>query len=305
MIHSYVNKLIDNLPDNIKNTENPQIIDLVLDGGVFNGSYLVGALYFLKEMENKNYIKINKISGCSIGSIVGLLYFCDSLDYMENLYDIANKEFKKEYFLGTVKKLHTVLKDKIPKNICEIVNSKLYITYHNIKSGKKCVKCKYKDFNDIINIVVRSCYVPYLIDGNILLQEKYIDGITPYIFKKEDNSKILYLDLFGYDKIGNLLNIKNEKTNFNRILSGLLDIHNFYIKQSKTSMCSYVNEWSIIDLMSNYIKIYIEKIILLIIYFIVYIKKKVPNYFQSSLIYKIISKIIQDIFIILIETYCF
>jgi predicted acylesterase/phospholipase RssA len=125
MIHNYINKLIDNLPDEIKNTKKPQIIDLVLDGGVFNGSYLVGALYFLKEMENKNYIKINKISGCSIGSIVGLLYFSDSLDFMENLYDIANKEFKKEYFLGTVKKLHNILKDKIPKNICEIVNNKL------------------------------------------------------------------------------------------------------------------------------------------------------------------------------------
>ena len=50
MIEQYVNKLIDNLPDNIKNTKKPIVLDLVLDGGVFNGSYLVGALYFLKEM---------------------------------------------------------------------------------------------------------------------------------------------------------------------------------------------------------------------------------------------------------------
>ena len=47
-IDHYVSKLIDNLPDTIKNKT--QNIDLVLDGGVFNGSYLVGILYFLKEM---------------------------------------------------------------------------------------------------------------------------------------------------------------------------------------------------------------------------------------------------------------
>ena len=39
-------------------------------------------------------------------------------------------------------------------------------------------------------------------------------------------------------------NVKNEKTNFHRILSGLLDIHAFFIKGSNTSMCSYVNDWN-------------------------------------------------------------
>ena len=60
MINDYVNKLIENLPDDIKNRTMPEEIDLVLDGGVFNGSYHVGALYFLKEMERRKYIKINR-----------------------------------------------------------------------------------------------------------------------------------------------------------------------------------------------------------------------------------------------------
>jgi predicted acylesterase/phospholipase RssA len=65
----------------------------VLDGGVFNGSYHVGALYFLKEMERRNYIKINRISGCSVGSIVAFLYYIDSLDLMPKLYEIINEEY--------------------------------------------------------------------------------------------------------------------------------------------------------------------------------------------------------------------
>ena len=94
MINEYVNKLIENLPDNIKNCKEPEKIDLVLDGGIFNGSYLVGALHFLKEMEKRNYIKIERISGCSIGSSVAFLYFIDALDLMPKLYDIVNNEFR-------------------------------------------------------------------------------------------------------------------------------------------------------------------------------------------------------------------
>ena len=70
MIDEYVNKLIENLPEETKKL---QYIDLVLDGGIFNGSYLVGSLYFLKEMERRKYLKIARISGCSIGSIVAFL----------------------------------------------------------------------------------------------------------------------------------------------------------------------------------------------------------------------------------------
>ena len=77
MISEYVNKLIENLPNEMKTNKLPLKLDIVLDGGVFNGSYLIGALYFLKEMEKRNYIYIERVSSCSIGSIVGLLYFID------------------------------------------------------------------------------------------------------------------------------------------------------------------------------------------------------------------------------------
>jgi len=70
IVKSYVKNLINNLPP-VKKTED---VNLVLDGGIFNGSYLIGALHFLKEMELKKYIKIHKISCCSISSVCALLY---------------------------------------------------------------------------------------------------------------------------------------------------------------------------------------------------------------------------------------
>lgn len=304
MINDYVIKLIENLPDDIKNVNEPIKMDLVLDGGIFNGSYLVGALYFLKEMENRKYIKIERISGCSVGSIVGFLYFIDSLDLMPKLYDLINTEFRQTYNLNLIKELKKHLLDRIPDDICKIINDRLYITYNNIKKNTKPVKKNYKDVDDIINTIIKSSYIPYLIDGNILHENKFIDGITPFIFKEREN-RILHLDLFGSDKLGNLLNVRNEKTNYHRILSGLLDIHSFFIKKTNTSMCSYINDWTYYNTFYNYIKTLIEKICICLIHLLLFVQTKMPREFKDTVLYKILSKISYDIFIILLENYCF
>jgi hypothetical protein len=303
MINEYVIKLIENLPDDIKNVNEPIKMDIVLDGGLFNGSYHVGALYFLKEMENRKYIKIERISGCSIGSVVGFLYFIDSLDLMPKLYDLINKEFRQTYNLNFIKELKNHLSERIPSDICEKVNGRFYITYNNIKKGTKHVKSIYKNVDDIINTIIKSSYIPYLIDGNILYENKYIDGMNPYVFTEREK-KILYIDLFGTDKLGNLLNVKNEKTNYHRVLSGLLDIHSFFIKQSNTHMCSYVNDWSYSNICFNYIKTLIERICIYLIHLLIFVKKYVSDEFKDTVFYKILSKISYDIFIIILENYC-
>lgn len=302
MIENYVNKLIENLPDNSKNIGK---IDLVLGGGVFNGSYLVGALHFLKEMEKRNHIYIERISGCSIGSIIALLYFLDRLDLITKLYEQVNEDFKTNFSLGIIKNLKKYLIEFIPNDICSKLNGKLYICYNNIKTREKIIKSTYKNIDDLIETIIKSCFVPFIIDNNMLYKEKYVDGINAYIFDKTDTKKILYMDLLGYDKFTHSFNIKNEKTNFHRILSGLLDIHCFFIKCSSTSMCSFVNEWNIIHYSTNQFKILIEKIIIYIIYLITYFKNHIPETFYESVLFKISNKISYDIFCVVLETYCF
>jgi len=301
MIDNYVYKFIENLPNDSKKYHE---IDLVLDGGVFNGSYLVGALYFLKEMERRKYIKIDRISGCSIGSLVAFLYFIEALDLMPKLYEIANQEFKTKYTLTIIKTIKVYLQDRIPDDICSKVNGKLFICYNDVKKRKKIVKCKFKNVEEIIDSIVRSCYVPLLIDNNILYKNKYIDGINAYIFEKEANKKILHMELFGYDKFMNSINIKNEKSNFHRILSGLLDIHSFYIKKTNTSMCSYVEDWSIMNKCNYNLKVLVEKFLIYTIYLIIYIKKYIPQDIKDNFITKLVSKIVFDIFTLTLESYC-
>jgi len=305
MINDYVMKLIDNLPDDIKTVPEPVVIDLVLDGGVFNGSYLVGALYFLKEMEKRKYIKIERISGCSIGSVVAFLYFIDRLDLMSDLYENVNKDFKKTYKLQIVKDLKIHLGKHSPVDICKKVNGRLFINYNNVIKRKKIVKSVYKNVDDIINSIIHSCFLPFIVDGSLLHKNKYIDGLNPYIFDKEKNKQILHLDLYGYDKLGYLLNVKNEKTNFHRILSGLLDIHSFFIKKSNTSMCSYVKNWSSLDICFNKIKTLVEMFIIYLVYAIIILKKNMSDDLKDSFIYKLFSKILYDVYVTLLENYCF
>ena len=304
MIQQYVEKFIENLPEELKNNKTPINIDLVLDGGIFNGSYLVGALYFLKEMEKRNYIKVCRISGCSIGSIVAFIYIIDCLDISECFYKIIFQQLKKTHNLNINQNLRSILKDKIPDDICAKVNNKLYITYTNIKKRKSKIKCTYKNKEEILNTIIKSSYIPFFMDGNILFENKYIDGINPYIFKIREDRKILHLDLFGYDKIKYLINIKNEKSNFHRILSGLLDIHNFFIKQTNTDMCSYVNDWSLFSKSRIFLKTVIEKILIYFIYIVFVIKKYTPHKIKDYTMYKILTKITYETYVILLQSYC-
>jgi hypothetical protein len=311
MIQTYIDKLIDNLPEDIKHSENIKHLDIILDGGLFNGSYLIGALYFLREMEKRQYIKIDKISGCSIGSISAFLYLIDQLDMVNEIYEIISKDLRENHHVNKIKEVGIILNEKIPNDICDKINGKLYITYYHVQKRKKIIKSQYKNKKDVVDTIIRSCFVPFFIDGNILYREKYIDGLTPYIFPFSSNKdiknnlkkKTLFLDLFGYDKITHVLNVKNEKTNFHRVLTGLLDIHNFFIKQSCTQMCSYVEDWSITNCLHNQVKVGIEKMVILFIYLLVFIKKYISKEMESTILYRFLSKVAYELYILLLETY--
>jgi hypothetical protein len=304
LIQDYVKRLVDNLPE----SHQMQSIDLVLDGGAFNGCYLLGALYFLKEMEKRKYIKVNRISGCSVGSAAAFFYLLDRLDLMDYFHDFAVNQFQTNFCLDKLVDYQHILREKVelPSNICEMMNKRLFITYNNIKDRKTVVKSTFQDSEDILQTILKSCYVPFLVGNSLLYKEKYIDGLNPYVFdvEKHKNRKILYLDLFGYDKFKYLVNVKNEKDGFHRTLSGLLDIHNFYIKQSSTEMCSYVNDWSLYHKTRHFIKRAIEYIILYSAYLLVMLKKYLPEEIENSLLYKILSRIIYEVYIIILQNQC-
>jgi hypothetical protein len=300
-IKKYTNKLICELPSHMKNSETPLKIDLILSGGAFNGSYTLGALFFLKEMEKQKYIKIDRISTCSISSIIGVLYFLDKLEVMYDNYNIFYNDFNDSKKITSLLRLNKYI--QFTQNDLFRINHKLYISYYNIRKRRKIIKYFYKNVNDVYSSIIKSCYLPFLIDSNILYKKTYIDGITPYIFKSTRNVKKLYIDLICCGKLFNIFNVKYEYCNIHRIMSGILDIHWFFIKDfAETSMCSFVNNWSLLDVLRHYIILLIEKIIMIIlcIYLLfddcmIYLRLKNKLYiFCANIMYLLIEKIIKN-----------
>ena len=56
-------KYIKNLASNYQARENPIEIDIVIEGGAFNGLYITGCMLLLKELERKKYLKVKSKHG--------------------------------------------------------------------------------------------------------------------------------------------------------------------------------------------------------------------------------------------------
>jgi hypothetical protein len=298
MITNYIHKLMENLPQNIKNRKKPLKIDLILSGGAFNGSYILGALYFLKELERRKYIIIKRISTCSVSSFLGLLYLTDNLNYANELYFKIIEDFKNKYNLSKIFELKDMFKN-INNETCSILNNKLFISYSNIITRKKNVANNYKNIDSLFDIITRSCYIPFMIDYQPCYKNKYIDGINPYIFRSNKNKRI-YIDVCTLDKLQYALDVKNEKNNYHRLYEGIIDIHMFFVKQINTNMCSYVDNWTIRNYIYYCIYIIVEKISIIYISYIV----KIKSLFLKNN-YNIIENFIKKLIKMLLVNFCF
>lgn len=307
IIKDLIRLLIKNIdPCYIKDKE----IDLILSGGAFNVSYLVGCLYFIHEMREKGLIVINKISTCSASSLIGLLFLIDKVDlFVDKLYELSINSFKKNKHVifddESLASIINIIEKELPENILSIVNDRLYITYYDVIECKQIIKSKYEDVSDIFNTIKRSCFIPYITMDKLLEDNKYIDGGTPYIFDKEEGVKRLYINLCGIDKIMDSIIIKKDKINTHRVLNGVLDIHDFFFRCKKTSMCSYVDNWTIIrkiEFKILKIKVYL---LCVIIHFIIIIKASVVDkYYKDNKNINIVFSKCRTSLSRIIEQYC-
>ena len=246
-LQTFINTLIENVPEK----HLPKKIDLVLDGGAFNGVYMLGSLFYIKELERSNKIKVNKVSGCSIGAIIGLLFLLDKMDISIGICNDCYKYLRKHQDLKKViVKFKKTMNEIISEEDVQLVNNRFYLTYFDTIKGEQIVKKKYKNKAELIDNIIKSLYVPYLMEGKATDNDGCIDGAFPYMFKTKDNgSKVLFLNLQSLDKIKNMIFIKNEKNIYSRLLEGLMDTHQFFEKNVANNLCSYVNDWNMIDVL--------------------------------------------------------
>lgn len=307
--------LIENMVNNIQ-TEAVHL-DLILSGGAFNAIYLVGCLYFFREMERRNKMIIHRISTCSASSIVTLFYLTNNLELFETkVYNMIVRNFKQnkkyifsdEDIITVFNLIETTLYDVnglAEYEILKKVNYKLYITYFDIKKCKRVVKKKYRSLHDIFETIKKSAHIPFITMNCMLYLNRYMDGWQPFIFTANKN-KQLFIDLLGRDKIKDCIVLKNNKKNKDKIINGIHDAYSFFYQNGKyeTAMCCYINDYSVTFSIKYYL-IYIFSYILCIFLYLYVFLFQIPSHNIMNIYFiRIFLEFVKNAFYHFIEHYC-
>ena len=265
------------LTDNLDKTNIPKKMNLVLDGGAFNGGYMGGVLFYIKELERLKITSVDKISGCSIGAISALLYFSDNIDYSISIFEQVLTSLRATLCLS---KIIPLVKSVVDLVDIDKINNKLFITYYDIETMQQVLVSTYNSKEELLEVVIRSSFIPYLIDGNLSYKDRYCDGCSPYIFKKED-IPTLFISLQKFSKLHNIIYIKNEVNIWSRLLDGIADMNGFFANKH-SEFCSYVNKWSILDFHIFHLKEFFFFMLVVIFHYYTYLNKNVPNNIKSN-----------------------
>lgn len=303
------NKHIKNLVVNLPEKKNLGTIDLVLESGAANGSYQIGCLLYLKELEKQKKIKIDRISGSSIGAISGFYYFTNTLDKFQYDYVLLTECFKKNLNVSVLKEILERKMKNISEEDIKELNDKLFIVYHDAQQKQQVLRKKYKNKEDLLNCLLKTSHLPFLVTQNSLCYEEknkfYIDGGIPHIFENRDDydKKILYISILGYNNLKGMFSVKREKNNYGRLLTGALDIHNFMLHNT-SKFCSYVNEWKMRDYAFLRLKQFIVKICVLLVIYVHLIVSFIHPFIENTTIYNHLSPLIYNFYRDCLLFYC-
>ena len=149
-------------------------VSLALSGGGARGVIHLGVLHALDE----NKIKIDAISGTSIGAIVGALY-CAGLSPIDIKNLTGSNSFRKVFHLSwsnkgmlNMDKMMKLLSKFIPKNSFDALNIPFYCCVSNLNKGN------YEIINsgDLYKAVAASASIPIIFEPVKINDEFYVDG---------------------------------------------------------------------------------------------------------------------------------
>jgi len=243
LLNQYINALLVN----VNNKHTPNHVNLIFDSGAVNGLLGIGAALYIHHLQKKKIIKINKVSGCSIGSIIAVWYLCDCpeiiYDYLDELFTYY-KEHKNFFIFEKIirKSIYKLFTNDDLSRLDDI----LYINYYDTTLHKEEVISKFENREHLIECIIRSSHIPFISNNVFKYKDRYIDGISPYIFDtsvtKIDNKhcKNIFIKLIDLHNPLKSINVKNEKNIYTRLLKGVTDTNEFFINNNRT-LCMYTN----------------------------------------------------------------
>ena len=288
---------IDNLCENYKNINEPIELDIIIEGGLFNGLYTAGSLFLIKKLEKKNYLRVNRISGASVGAILGFYYFCDLLDDFPKDFITIREYFKKDLNLNNIDSIAEDRTKSITKNQINQLNNRLFISY--VKNGEQTVKNIFKNNNELKESILKSIQIPYFTTNSFYRKygnNNYLDGGVPFIFNEREYAKNKYILYLNNSNIKTMFTIKNEENAHSRILEGALDAHNFFLHKKIGSICSYIHEWDLQDFVILRLKQLLYKFLMFVCWIIHNNKEYIIPILKKTYFIKDIKSILNEIF---------
>lgn len=266
VLRSYIEAVARNIDDNSV----PNEIDLVFGSGAFNGGSAIGAAIFIKELEKQGKLKVRRISGSSVGSLVALAYITDKFDYVEQMHSKGRKMMKQN---GSFEGIHdifsqivdTVSDDNI-EMLIENIRDRLFISYNDASDFSYHVVSTYSTKEDIVNTLERSCYIPLITDGDVCIDEKYFDGVVPHIFN-DSELPVLVVTLAQVSQFAKIASIRGEENPHARVLSGATDASTFFLT-GRSTLCSWRNKWGYLDYAFHYISYYCIALVCVVMYYL-------------------------------------
>jgi len=293
LLREYINALILN----VDKTKIPNEIDLVFSGGALNGVFGLGVLYYIKALEKLKLTKVVRVSGCSIGAILAIWYIINLDQDIDELFMDTFNKFKKDLNLKgyqeNVKKVINEIFDDEEK--LKSLNGRLFISFYDMKKRKQKTISKYKSKEHLIDCLLSSSYIPRLTDGNLRYKDRYIDGITPYIFR-DSKREVLIIELMTMKKIFRCIKFKNEVNSYFRLLAGVADASQFF-SDGHSDMCKYYKDWSYSDYLMHRGKEFGIFIIFFLIEFIYACKIYIPNSITNTTLYHGLFKVLNELYI--------
>lgn len=234
--------LVANIDHTYPKSTHPPNISLVLDGGGFSGSHIVGALTYIDFIARDRRISVDRISGVSIGAICALLFRLDRLDIAFALYPATRNHYTTFTDLAIVSQQLDQIKKIMPPDFH--TNCRLWISYFDIKTMKHVTVSKFISNDHLTETVRRSIHVPWLFDRSTLYRDRYLDGLYPHTFaldppphtSPKPTSTVIFLNLINLP-IVDMFRVRHRTSMLDQATDGALLCHRFFRSGTNNPFC--------------------------------------------------------------------